>query len=507
MADSSSNLPYHRAPPPQFEQKSVPPLSKTLEIDSELPRADFEALGDDNSRVPPDTFGAASPEHLMITLNTQVRIQHRDGTNISTVSLQAFWAPLSPTLAFDPRVEYDKVYRRWITCCTANPRATNSALFLAVSQTSDPTGEWHFYSIKGDEDLPPTLWADYPSLGYNKNWIVVSINMFNLSNDAFRFGRVWVIEKVKAYRGILAYHVTDVSAFTITPAVTHDKLQETLFLTDTSFSNTQVRISTVTGPTSQPTLNFGTLLSTPAQAPWGTTGGVFGQQLGLSERIDCGDNRMSTCVYRNGFVWCGCTAFQGERAYLQYWQLNSQTGAVVQFNTIEDPVISYAYSKFDVNFQNDMLIGYTVFNPEAYASAAYSMRFNTDPENTIRRPFIYKEGLAPYFKTLGKNRNRWGDYSNTVVDPKDDYSFFTIQQFADEPFSNGVSKWNTWWASVFPTFTVERFDIPGPTATPAPESDTVPPNTIVSLTVIALITAGIVAAIFVLGSAGIIFGF
>src|SRR6266849_6115395 len=40
----------------------------------------FLALPDSNTISPPDTEGAVGPNHVMTMLNTQVRIQTRDGT-------------------------------------------------------------------------------------------------------------------------------------------------------------------------------------------------------------------------------------------------------------------------------------------------------------------------------------------------------------------------------------------------------------------------------------------
>src|SRR5262245_43214875 len=51
----------------------------------------FLALPDTNTVIPPDTMGAAGPAHLMVMLNSQVRIQSKSGTDLGTVSLATFW--------------------------------------------------------------------------------------------------------------------------------------------------------------------------------------------------------------------------------------------------------------------------------------------------------------------------------------------------------------------------------------------------------------------------------
>src|SRR5204862_7976584 len=51
--------------------------------------------------------------------------------------------------------------------------------------------------------------------------------------------------------------------------------------------------------------------------------------------------------------------------------------------------------------------------------------------------------LAPYTKDFGIE-TRWGDYSATMVDPINDLSFWTLQEYAATPGTE--SQWGTWWA-------------------------------------------------------------
>ena len=65
-------------------------------------------------------------------------------------------------------------------------------------------------------------------------------------------------------------------------------------------------------------------------------------------------------------------------------------------------------------------------------------------------------GLDCYFKDLGSGRNRWGDYSHTVVDPTDDTKLWTIQEFAALSDSSNLigplqDKWSTWWGMMDPS--------------------------------------------------------
>src|SRR5262249_13985626 len=56
------------------------------------------------------------------------------------------------------------------------------------------------------------------------------------------------------------------------------------------------------------------------------------------------------------------------------------------------------------------------------------------------------------FDSSPNARNRWGDYSATVVDPVNDTDFWTLQEFAAIPVGLGANRdrWGTWWANVVP---------------------------------------------------------
>ena len=48
------------------------------------------------------------------------------------------------------------------------------------------------------------------------------------------------------------------------------------------------------------------------------------------------------------------------------------------------------------------------------------------------------------------DRNRWGDYSATQVDPTDDLTLWTIQEYARIPVGHGDAsgRWGVWWGRV-----------------------------------------------------------
>jgi hypothetical protein len=125
-----------------------------------------------------------------------------------------------------------------------------------------------------------------------------------------------------------------------------------------------------------------------------------------------------------------------------------------------------AYPVLAVNKHDDVLIGYSVFSDGTFASAAYSFRSFIDLPSTLQAEVALKMGEARYFKDFGFGSNRWGDYSNSVVDPLNDVDMWTIQEFAALP--NVSDRWGTWWGKLelpSPDFTLA---ISNPTQTVFP---------------------------------------
>lgn len=452
-------LPFTRAQTPSsasyLETDQVP---KAL-APSPPPSSSFLALEDNNTARPPDTQGAVGPNHLVTTLNTQVRIQNRQGGILLTLSLEQFWSPLGSEDVFDPRILYEPYSNRWITCAVADRRSAASSLFLAVSTNSDPTGNWYFYRI--DVDAANLVWADYPTLGFNRSWIVVQVNMFGMGGS-FNRSHIYAFSKSTAYSGgnlQYTYFSPNNIGGTQLPAVTYDETASEVYLVQMWNGNVSgsgyLRLYKIHGAVGAELFTAVGFLSVPRT--WDFTPPFdedFAPQLGTSARIQNNDARMGSVVYRNASIWAVHHVFlpaggAATRTAIQWWQIGTDA-SVIQFGRIDDSsgAAFYAFASMAVNKYSDVLIGYTRFSASQYASAAYSFRAAGDPAGTVRSEVVFKSGEAPYVKPAN-NENRWGDYSNTVVDPTNDFDMWTIQEYAASPVL-GIDRWGTWWARVSP---------------------------------------------------------
>jgi len=434
----------------------------------------FLALGDDDTSIPPDTHGAAGPSHLMVMLNTQVRIQNRTGTtNYLTTSLSNWWSSVgSFTHVFDPRILYDPYEQRWIAVAVTDATKPSSALVIGASQTDDPTGSW--YLTKLDADGSNTRWADYPSIGFNKRWIVVNVNMFSTNaaqNYPFAFSKVYMFNKTNVYAGGSSRVVTNLPISlggTYVPAVTYDTNVVTEYLLqvwNSAYTNANgqfrgsLRLYTITGAATNPVFRATTNYPTTTR-PWTNFAAQanFAKQTNTSVKIDCGDGRIQNVSYRNGHLWCAHTIFlpynaSATRSAIQWWQI-STNGAVPQVGRLDDPaaIKFYAYPSIGVNRFNDVLIGYSRFSSNQFPSANYAFRHFYDIPNSLGTDTVLKNGEGIYYKTYGYGVNRWGDYSATMPDPANHIDFWTIQEYAATPVGTGQSdgngRWGTWWGRI-----------------------------------------------------------
>ncbi|MBI4479820.1 MAG: hypothetical protein HY651_07325 [Acidobacteria bacterium] len=460
-------------PAPEGQVKSAPPSADmglpAPQLPSPAPAESFAALGDDDTKIPPDTMGAAGPNHLMVTLNSQIRTSDRSGNAPSTVTLESFWTSRLTVVSgvFDPKLTYDPFNGRWIFAAVSNRNSTNSSVLIAVSQTNDPTGNWDAFRI--DADGSNSNWADYPLLGFNKKWIVVAVNMYNVSTNALATNptRIFAFSKAALYANPASapFFPQDTPAFSQAPAVTYDNNLETMYLVDMLDGNIggfgKLVISTITGLVGSETYTDHIFFPAVNQ-PWADGPPAmadFAPQLGTNQqcstqKIQNGDSRMQNLVYREGSLWGAHNVFlpaaTPTRTAAQWWELKTDDGTFKQFGRIDDATgtVFYAYPSIAVNIQKDVTLGFSFFSCSIYASAGYASRSVLDPLSTMRTPALLKAGEAPYYDRGTGPDNRWGDYSATVVDPVNDLDFWTIQEYASTP--GDTDRWGTWWGKLNP---------------------------------------------------------
>lgn len=443
----------------KLEQENIP------EPASPSPSANFNALDDNSTIIPPDTKGAAGPNHLMVTLNSQYRIMNKSGTVLSTVTATSFWTGVSPDSGGDPHVIYNHYLNRWMLIAQSNLNATSS-LLVAMSTTNDPTGSWNRYAF--DIDAANIDVYDYPLVGFNQNWLVIAANKFLLTGGSFSGTQIHLFNVSDLAAGTAITIGTNAQRIingtaqggSISPVTVFESgAPTTTMYTIQSWNGTTAasRLVSLTGTIPSVVWNTASATFPTGAVTWASsTAADFTPQLGDARKINSGDNRPGNFVMVNGKLWWAHHIFLPQasptRSAIQWWQLQTN-GTILQRGLIDDPtgVIHRTFPSLAINANEDVLIGYSTSTVNRYISAAYSYRMPCTAPNTMQSEIIYKEGLSSYFKNFGGTRNRWGDYSNTCLDPSTG-DFWTLQEYAGARVgaADNDSRWGTWWAKVTP---------------------------------------------------------
>lgn len=465
-------LPHNLPVPMVFAARKPVPFESNIE----WPRSpaevsvvqSFEALGDNGTWVPPDVSGAVGPSHLFTALNSQIRVQDRNGRSLKTLATNSFFDSVRGTsVAFDPHVTYDARAGRWIACAVADRQGTSlgnhtsSYLLLGISNSADPLGTWSMLRFNGD--VSNQTWLDYPLLGLDDSNIVISTNVYSVADDKFQRASVFVISKQT--RAATRFDLTNIGGG-LSPTVSLDP-GSTSFLIQRWNGNSggagYLRLYSVAPSGVTPIAYVG------APQTWsveGKAGGDFAPQLASSRLIDTGDDRTSAAVFRNGSIWVTHSIFlpagAPTRSSIQWWRI-STSGQVQERGLLDDASNStfYAYPSIAVNLKGDVMVGGTRFTRQTFASAFAAFRLSGSPSSALSSPAIFKEGLASYYKAFEGGPNRWGDYSSTLVDPANDIDFWSLQEYASRP--QGSDRWGTWWAKLSPSSGSANSCVPGAT--------------------------------------------
>jgi hypothetical protein len=476
-------------PPAPFDAAPKPPPRPMLASPS--PSSSFMGLDDiamvDSLYIviPPDIAGAVGPSMIMESFNNNYRIRDKaTGTTLYTFGTATFWAPVvaaSERLSLtDPRTLYDPYNNCWITSMMTYTSGAGKIL-IAVSLTSDPAGSWYLYRF----DTTNTL--DFDNLGFNKNWIAYTVNRYS-ALGTFQRGLCLAVNYPSARAGTgtgTMFTQASNTHFCTAPSVTYSASQETLYLvTHLSSTGATYHVDTITGTAAAPVYTTGSSQTRTGGGWVQPSGNIQPQSAPVSGASACGatpcpietaDSQIRSAVVNRGSnlyyaQTVGLPSSGMTHTGVQWTKLVAAGGAYSDGGRIEDPLATstngrpwYAYPHVAVNSAGDFMVGYTQFSSAQHPSAGYSIHMAGDGAGTVRDPLIYHAGEDYYHKTFSTTtgRNRWGDFSTAVVDPTDDLTLWTIQQYAkarvgtdDGNTGTNSSRWSSWWAGVSMSFTI-----------------------------------------------------
>jgi hypothetical protein len=430
------------------------------------------AQSNESGFVPPDSMGAVGPSQVVVFVNGVLKVFDKQGNQVvSNISDAAFWAPVrngeEPT---DPGVEYDRLSQRWIVS-GINTEETNNRIMLAVSDGPTITSASDFTFFAFNEAAPPPSaserFADYPQLGVDANAIYIGVNEFtSASSGGFLGTSVFVIRKssvmgagpivVTAFRNLISGSpeqgpVSPQPATDMVPSVGSGYIVGP----DATFFS-QLDVRRISNPGGTPSISGDMVVTVPqtfvpTASPFsvpaqGTSGGLDALDDRLFEamigRDPNGDDTLWTAhnLLMNS---AGVSSASGNRAGSRWYQLGTldTSPSLIQSGTLFDTAASnprqFWIPSIAMNGQGHASINSSAAGATHRAEVASSGRLFTDLLGATEPFQITQTSTFSYNLGSGTPR-RWGDYSQTVVDPSDNMTFWTFQEYANANNSWGV---------------------------------------------------------------------
>jgi hypothetical protein len=388
-----------------------------------LPGPKFPGIGF-SGFVPPDPSIGVGPNHIVQVVNTEIAFFNKAGTKLFQQSLDgnAFFSGIAQTdFVFDPRVVYDQGSKRFIVIALEQrdfPR--NSAILLAVSDDANPSGTWYKYRINTLQSRNgQQYWWDYPQLGYNKDGLVVTGNMFSFTTNS-AYGRSVTVRKA----GLLTGGSTSVFSFlhdgyfTLQAARSFDTVNANVFGVSLD-TTSRMRLFAWRNLGATPSLAQ-TNLTVPSYQVFTSYSPAPG-----NTSIDAIGDRMMDASFRGGRLVCAHTvrvSSSDNRARVRWYEVNMgswpASGAPTLFQSgnvslaAPNHLLMPAIAK---NGKGALSIVLTRTSPTVNPGLFYCSRKSTDPLGSMG-PL---RSAATATGSPNAPQSRWGDYFDVVIDPTD----------------------------------------------------------------------------------------
>ena len=411
--------------------------------------------------VPPDSMGAVGPTQFIVTVNGRLRSFSKttgmaDGA--LNVDPNVFFNSVRSAGTSDPRIRYDRLSGRWfITMIDVN--ATNNRILLAVSSGSTiaSASSFTFFDVPSDTTAPARAtsdFADYDTLGIDANALYIGTNVFS-GAGAFQGTDGYVIRKssvlsqgpivVTVFRNLAVG--TGEGPFTpqgvdnVDPHAT-----EGAFIGVSNALFGELALRRVSDPGGTPSISSNILITVPS-----TAFPLAVPQTGSRKTLDALDDRLFAATFRDGELWTAHDigvnssgiATSPTRTAVRWYELtgipSGQTPAIVQSGTIFDGTSSNPRSFFIptvmVSGQGHAAFGFSTSGASEHPNAATAGRLVGDTLGTVGTTQLLTNSTSTYGPQTSTVQ-RWGDYSFTSLDPLDDMTMWTVQEF-----SNATNSW------------------------------------------------------------------
>ena len=475
--------------------------------------------GNQFSTEPPDQGLAVGNGFVVEAVNLAISVYSTAGVPYGITGLNNFLGlpvsinraanpPVYGPFTSDPRLYYDAPTGHWFLTLLeidTNPATgdllDHSAVYVAVSRTSAPTGTWDIYSFDTTDSTNPgcPCFGDQPLIGADANGFYISTNEFPIAGDGFNGAQIYALSKSGLESGSLppVVHLAGGAlaegiSYSVQPASTPPGgVFETAnsgteyFMSALEFTgglDNRIAVWALTNTaslnTASPALTLSKVIVTsqvyglppasqqkPGPLPLADLLKQKNNPLGVTsnehlELIDSDDDRMQQTVFAAGSLWTSLgtvvkTPNGPTRAAAAWfivtpsWVGGTLTAAVARQGYVAANQENVTYPSIGVNAAGKGVMTFTLVGPDYYPSAAYAtIDINgTGPIQIAAAGAAPDDGFTGY-GAFGGRVARWGDYTAAVADA--DGSIWMAAEFIPDRPRTVLANWGTFVSKVAP---------------------------------------------------------
>jgi len=412
--------------------------------------------------IPPDCNGDCGPTQILVTSNGRIKVYDKTGVlGALNSTTDNFFTSVRSAGTSDAHVRYDRLTQRWFISMI--DVATPNRVMLAVSSGSNIIGSasFTFYFFQHDlVGVTPNAdtggFADYDTLGLDKFALYIGVNVFNAAGNAFLGTTGFVINKTSLIGGTLFVTpfrqlCTSSGAGPYTPqGVQNDdpNATEGYFIGVDNAVFSQLDIRRVTNPGGVPSLSGNITISVPAtyfpvnQLANGSTLPLDA----LDDRLFAAQLKINT-ITGTASLWTahnvrvnssGVASSGGDRNAARWYEIRNMTTTPVlnQSGTLFDNAVStprgFWIPSAGMSGQGHTALGSSTAGSSLFAAITLSGRLSSDALGTTQAFTIGQTSATAYnLQTSGVIHQRWGDYSQVTVDPTDNMTMWTFQEYCN----------------------------------------------------------------------------
>lgn len=451
-------------------------------------------IGEGIGYYPGDCNGDISTfSQMMLAVNGKLKVYNipsATGTALTTVQTSSATSLTSPVLYMnidsfftnaslginkitDPHVRFDRFSKRWFIIAQDNTTTHTSSNYICVAVsntaaalTTASTFSLYYILSTTNDPTASTDWFDYPTLGIDKYALYISGNILDKTTRNNLGSTLFVIRKDLLLTGTASFtvwqHGTGVgtsgsngSVGLLTPQAVHndDPSATEGYFISTGWAFGQLIFKRVSNPgTNTPALSADIVITVPI-----TTVPINQPALGTTGSLNPFDDRLFEAMAMKNKItgvvslWTahnievntsGVATAGGGRNGARWYEITNLTGTPTlnQSGTVYDAAATnprgFIIPSIAMNGQGHALLGGTTSSTKCRIQTMIASRYSSDPLGTLQAFDTLTKVTLAYNPTTALQR--WGDYSQTIVDPGDNMTMWTFQEYANNTNSWGV---------------------------------------------------------------------